>query len=452
MLQARVAGLVLTLQWRESVLSLLLLQALVLDGINLIDGTGAAPRPNTSIVIVDGRIAAVGPRGRVALPEDARVLDLSGRTVIPGLIDAHAHVTFLRHATSDAPEYDEATTRRVLRLLLTFGVTGARNPMAPAPVGAALRDAIAAEVVPGPRLRTAGDWIDAGRFPTAERVREEVARQAAYGVDDVKLYAGLTPDLVRAGVEAAAEHGLQVVGHLHATSWSEAAQAGIDFLTHASGWSEDLLPAAQRGRYRRAIRREGALRARLRWLEWVDPRGPELRALARELARRRIPVDPTLVAFEAKIRGDDALYTASPDLALLPQAIRDSWREGTFTDDWTPADFERGRRVWPKLLEIVRVYDEEGVPLLAGSDSPNPWVVPGASLHREMELLVSAGLDPLRVIRMATKDAADAFGWSDAGSLELGRRADLVVLSGDPTHDIRHTRRIEAVYLAGRRL
>jgi imidazolonepropionase-like amidohydrolase len=155
---------------------------------------------------------------------------------------------------------------------------------------------------------------------------------------------------------------------------------------------------------------------------------------------------------ETKIRGDDPFYTQSPNLAILPDKVLASWREATFSEGFTPADFARGRRLWSKLLELVRVYDEEGVPLLVGSDLPNPWVVPGASLHREMELLVSAGIAPLRVLAMATQGAANAFGWSDAGRLAPGQRADIVVLAGDPAQDIRDTRRIEAVYVAGRRL
>ncbi len=430
----------------------LLLQALVLEGVTLIDGTGAPPRPDVTLLIQDGRIAAIGARGQVPFPELAPVVDLAGRTVIPGLIDAHAHVTFLRRVAGAEREYDEATTRRVLRLLLAFGVTGARNPMAPAAAGVALRDAVASGALPGPRLRTAGDAIDLGGFPTVGAVRQEVARQAALGVDDVKVYAGLPPSLVQAAITSAHDHGLGIVGHLQATSWSEAARAGIDFLSHGAPWSEGLLAPEHRGAYRRAIRREGALKARLRWLEWLDPHGPEVRATARELAQRRVPVDPTLIAWETKVRGDDPAYTASPDLLLLPEAILDSWRRGTFTEDWTPADFARGRGLWPKFLELVRVYDEQGVTLLAGSDLPNPWVVPGAGLHRELELLVSAGLPPLRVIAIATGNAARAFGWDDLGTLEVGKRADIVVLAGDPTQDIRHTRRIEAVYLAGRRL
>jgi imidazolonepropionase-like amidohydrolase len=396
----------------------ILLQALVLEGVTLIDGTGAPPRPDTTLLIRDGRIAAIGARGRVATPEPAHIVDLSGRTVIPGLIDAHAHVAFLRQPAGGAPEYDAATTLRVLRLLLAFGVTGARNPMAPAALG------------------------------------EDVARQAAMRVDDVKLYADLPPALVAAAVGGAHAQGLGVVGHLRATGWHEAAHIGVDFLTHAAPWSPDLLPVARRAAYRRVLRREGPLRARLSWLEWLEPRGPEVRSTARELARRRIPLDPTLIAWETKVRGDDPFYTASPDLDLLPEAILGSWRArgGTFTDDWSPSDHERGRRLWPKLLELVRVYHEEGVMLLAGSDLPNPWVVPGAGLHRELELLASAGIPPLQVISIATRNAASAFGWDDLGTLEVGKRADLVVLARDPTADIRHTRRIEAVYVAGKRL
>lgn len=432
--------------------ALLSADILVLEGVNLIDGTGAAPRTDATIVIAGERIVSVGSRGEVRVPEGARVVSLPGRSVIPGLLDAHAHVTFLRQPGSDDPQYDESTTRRVLRMLLAFGVTGARNPMAPAAVGVALRDAIAGGAVLGPRLRTAGDAIDARLYPTAESVRREVDRQAALDVDDVKLYAGLTPNLTQAAIEAAHEHRLTVVGHLQATSWSEAARLGIDFLTHGAPWSEECLPEDRRLAYRHAVRREGAMRARLRWLEWLDPRGPEVRAMVREVARRGIPIDPTLIAYETQVRGDDAFYTASPDLALLPEPIFASWRSGTFTADWTPGDYARGRRQWPKLLDLVRVYDEEGVPLLTGSDLPNPWVVPGVALHRELELLVSSGLSPLRVLSMATRNAAEAFGWSDTGTLEPGKRADLVALEADPLDDIRNTRRIEAVYVGGRRV
>ncbi len=432
---------------------LLSADVLVLEGVNLIDGTGAPAQPDAAIVIAGGRIAALGARGAVPVPEDARVVDLSGRSVIPGLIDAHAHVTFLREPGGADPQYDEDTTRRVLRTLLAFGVTGARNPMAPAAVGVALRDAIAGGDVLGPRLRTAGDAIDARLHSSPEAVRREVERQAALGVDDVKLYAGMPPELTRAGIEAAHANHVGVVGHLQATSWSEAARLGIDFISHGAPWSEECLPEKRRAGYRRAIRLEGAMKARLRWLEWVDPRGPEVRAMVRELAGRRIPLDPTLIAYETKLRGDDAFYTASPDLTLLPEPILASWRSGTFTSDWTPGDYARGRAQWSKLLELVRVYEEEGVPLLVGSDLPNPWIVPGAGLHRELELLVSAGLSPLRVLTMATGGAAAALGWGDdAGTIEPGKRADLVVLEGDPLDDIRNTRRIAAVYLAGRRV
>jgi imidazolonepropionase-like amidohydrolase len=160
-------------------------------------------------------------------------------------------------------------------------------------------------------------------------------------------------------------------------------------------------------------------------------------------------VDPTLVAYDTKLRGDDPMYLQSPDLALLPPVMLAGWKSGTFTSSWTSDDYARGHALWPKVLALVRLYHRRGVRLLAGSDTPNPWVVPGASLHRELELLVDAGIPPIEVLTLATRNGAEALGL-DAGEVAPGRRADLVVLGADPIQDIRNTRRIELVFKDGR--
>jgi imidazolonepropionase-like amidohydrolase len=197
------------------------------------------------------------------------------------------------------------------------------------------------------------------------------------------------------------------------------------------------------------MRADGALKARLRWLEWLDPGGPEIAEMVEELVRRGVTVDPTLVAYDTKLRGDDPAYVESPDLALAPAAMLAGWRSGTFTSDWTKADYARGHALWPKVLGLVGLYHRRGVRLVAGSDLPNPWVVPGAGFHRELELLVDAGIPPLEVLTIATRNGAAALGL-DAGTIEPGRRADLVVLAASPLADIRNTRRIRLVVKDGR--
>jgi imidazolonepropionase-like amidohydrolase len=362
----------------------------------------------------------------------------------------HAHVTFLRNSVSDPdPGYDEAITRQVLRTCLAHGITTVRNPMAPTREGVALREAVASGGVPGPRIYTAGSTINRPQFTTPEEVRKEVRAQAAAGVDFVKVYAGLERELVRAAVQEAHARGVKVIGHLQATTWTEAARDGIDFIAHGAPWAAAYLPESRRAAYGDAGREEGGMKARLRWLEWVDPGGPEIGEMVRELAERGVVVDPTLVAYDTKFRGDDPRYLESPDLAIAPPVMLSGWRRGTFTSDWTKADYARGHALWPRVLGLVRLYQRSGVRLAAGSDLPNPWVVPGAGFHRELELLVESGIPTPDVLTIATRNGARALGL-DAGTVEPGRRADLVVLEASPLADIRNTRLIRLVVKDGR--
>jgi len=164
-----------------------------------------------------------------------------------------------------------------------------------------------------------------------------------------------------------------------------------------------------------------------------------------------VTVDPTLIAYHTKFWGDDPMWVDNPALDDAPAAIVEIWRRGTFTSDWTPEDYERARAAWPTLLALTRKLHDAGVRLTAGSDLPNPWIVPSTGLHEELVLLASAGIDPLEVIGIATHDAAVALGIDDEfGTIEAGMRADLLVLTADPTSDLRHTRAIRWVVQDGR--
>jgi imidazolonepropionase-like amidohydrolase len=420
---------------------------LVLRGVTVIDGTDRPAAADMEVVIEGERIMAIRPAGRARHPRHATVLDLPGRYVMPGLIDTHAHVTILFfHRDADGTmrtEYRRDESERVLQLLLAHGVTTVRNPSAPAEAGVALREDVARGAIPGPRILTSGEHITDGRLSEGE-IRAEVRRQAGAGVDMIKVYSSLQPAQIAAAIDEAHRLGLPVVGHLQRTDWTEAARLGIDAITHGASWSAAYLPEPRRAQYR------GGMLGRLDWLDWVDLDGPEITEMIRELAARRIPVDPTLITYHTKFFGDDPRWTEHPDQALVPE-ISARWREGgTFVADWTPEDFARARSLWPKVEALIRRYHEGGVLLAAGSDLPQAWTIPGVSLHEELELLVDAGIPPAEVLRIATRNGAATLGLLDElGTVEVGKRADLIVLSADPTTDIRHTRSIEVVIRGG---
>jgi imidazolonepropionase-like amidohydrolase len=423
---------------------------LVLRGVTLIDGTGAPTRADVDLLIEGGRIIAIQQTGSAAYPDQARVMDLPGRFVMPGLIDTHAHVTILFfHREGDGSmrtEYRRDLSERVLRLLLAHGVTTVRNPSAPAEAGVALRDDVARGDIPGPRILTSGEHLDDQRMSEAE-IRAEVRRQVEVGVDMIKVYSSLRPAQVHAAIEEAHSLGVPVVGHLHRTTWTEAARLGIDAITHGASWATAYLPAERRPHHTSA---GGFMRARLDWLEWLDLDGPEITEKIRELAERRIPVDPTLITYHTKFFGDDPRWTEHLGQVLVPE-ISARWREGrTHVANWKPEDFARARSLWPKVEELLRRYHEAGLLLSAGSDLPQAWTIPGVSLHEELELLAAAGIQPLDVLTIATRNGAETLGLLDEiGTIEVGKRADLVVLSADPTIDIRNTRSIEIVVQGG---
>jgi len=424
---------------------------ILLQDVTLIDGTGAAPRAHCDLLIDGARIAAIGATGSLRA-SDSEVVPLPGRFVVPGFIDLHAHV--MLHPWDERghirPRWDRAAALEMLRAMLAYGVTTVRDPGAETEAAVALRAAIAGGRVVGPTLFTAGRMLNASDFDPepfapvhdAEAVRREIRWQAALGVDAIKLYSAMPPALVKVAIEEAHAHQLPVVGHLQATSWTEAAALGIDGVEHAAPWSASYLPARARAAY------DGSLFARVYWLEELDVDGPEVRAMIDALVAHDVTVDPTLVAMWTKLFGDEAAH--APDVARAPAAYRAGWPAGSFTAGWSAAQYRRAHAVWPKLLALTARMWKRGVRLCARARATAPWIVPGASVHDEMALLRDAGLPPLAVLRAATANAARALGHArDFGTLAPGLRADVVVLSKDPVADIRNTRSIERVYRGG---
>jgi imidazolonepropionase-like amidohydrolase/glyoxylase-like metal-dependent hydrolase (beta-lactamase superfamily II) len=424
-------------------------EAIVLHNVTIIDGTGAPPRALADVLLRAGRIAAIEDARSFEHPPGAHVIDGTGKYLIPGLIDMHAHVAgdTMDEKGEPGDRWERDVSLSYLRTLLRFGVTTVRDPGAILPDALLLRRLLREGEVDGPRLFTAGrilndsDFRPPGFVPVhdEEAVRDEIRWQATAGVDVVKVYSSMPPALVAAAISEAHAQGLPVIGHLQRTTWTEAARLGIDGVEHAAPWSVAYVREADR-----ATTADG-LFWRVHWLEHLDDRAIDEMIAA--LAEHRVVVDPTLMAtMQTKFWADDPKWTRNPDLELVPERVRRAWANGGFTKDWTPAQFAEAKRSWPILLGLIKKMYDRGVQLVAGTDTPTPWIVPGPSLHDELKLLVEAGIPPLEVLKIATFNAARALHRDgEFGSIHVGLQADLVLLSKNPLEAIGNTRSIEAV-------
>ena len=394
---------------------------IILEGATVIDGTGDLPKPNTTIVINGSRIAYLSSDTAnnydLNFSAAKNVINLAGKYIIPGLFDMHAHVANVRKNS-----YNQNESEYMLRMLLTHGVTTIRNPGGPTEQSVALRENVSEGKIAGPQIFTAGQLLNTPQIPvpfvekqvqTEQDVRQEVRTQAAVGVDYVKLYVGLTPELVQAAINEAHSNGIKVIGHLYMTSWTDAANLGIDALTHGVPVSPFLLSEANQQKFLEAGDHPFN---HFLWLDLVDLNGPKINEMIMALVNNNIPIDPTLDIYEAMIKEE-------------PQ----------------------NQYLWPKILQLTKMLYENGVTILSGSDIPNFELVPGASLHQELEILVQAGIPPLEVVKIASSNAATALGIEDdVGIIEPGKQADMIVLSENPLDDIRNTKKIEAVISDGR--
>lgn len=407
-----------------------------------------------TIEVRDGRITKVLTDGAGASPAGATVLDAAGKFVLPGFIEMHAHL-LLHPWDKDgniSPQFDRASSERFLRLLLAHGITTVRDPGAPTEAAVILRQRVADGKVIGPRIFTAGRIINASPFNpepfhpvrNAEEVREEIRYQKQVGVDFIKVYGAMPPELVEVAIAEAHALHLPVVGHLGATTWRRAAELGIDGVEHPSAWSWDEIAPNERAHS------EKGMLERVAWLERLDPQAESVQTTARSLVDHHVAVDPTLVAMQTKFWGEDDRFVHHPQLGLVPAIFREAWPKGNFTADWRGPDYERAQKAWPKLLAYIRTIYDGGARLTVGTDTPGPWIIPGVSFHEEIRLLHDAGIPPLEVLKMATVNAARILDLAPPdGTIAPGARADLVVLERDPTEKIENSNSVSTVIKNG---
>lgn len=390
--------------------------ATVLRG-RLIDGTGAAPLENGVVVIQGERITCAGAASSCRIPAGAEMIDAAGGTILPGLIDLHAHV------------WDAG----MLSMFLPAGVTTVRD-LHNTFENLAILDA---GTGPAPRLFRAGPLIDgrqswpgamvAADVPAAVRAVDTVA---ARGADFVKLYSGLSLAQVTAASAEARRLGKPVTADLLASEVDalQALEAGVQGFEHAGGFAQ-------------AYRRMGG-----------DPEAfpldsVRMDSLARAVVRRNAYIVPTLIVAHQYAAETRPSLAGVPLSDRVPDHVHAFWARG----DAAPASFKHVFDVHEQFAaHLTRRVAALGGRVGAGSDLPNPYVTPGGALHQELELLVGAGLTPLQAIRAATGGAADILGRADLGVLAAGRVADVIVVGGNPAADVRATRDVRVVIHNGR--
>ncbi len=426
----------------------------VLEHVGVVDVDRGVLLRDMAVEIRGDRIQAVTHAEKYSPPRGAKILDLSGRYIVPGFVEMHAHL-FLPPWDENGQiiqRYDRSTILKMLRVLLSEGITTVRDAGAPTEAAITLRQMLLSKKVVGPFVLTAGRMLNTGDFnaePFAlvtdeDDVREEVRWQAAAGVDFIKVYSGMPPALVKAAIDEAHAHRLRVIGHLQRTTWTEAAEMGIDAIAHSAPWSPEYLPESARANY------EQTLFGRVYWLEHCDLNSPAINSMIDALVKHGVAVDPTLIAMHTKFWGNDSRYLQHPDMNFAPELFSKGWPKGSFTASWTPEQYKLAQAQWPKVLALTRKMFDRGVLLTAGTDTPTPWIIPGTSFHEELQLLSESGIPAPALLRMATINGARALGLDDEfGKIKIGLRADLVVLYANPLDDIRNTGRIQFVIRGG---
>lgn len=408
-----------------------------LVGATVIDVVSGRAIRNSVVLIRDGRILAVGSRDELGIPSGARQTDLAGRWIVPGFIDAHAHLQLWG-----------------LTAALAHGVTTVRDLHAGEPLARELTRA--ARAAGGPRLIQAVAMIDAPPTTYSDAIAIDSAGAAAavdralvLGAGWIKTYTRITPDLMEDVVIAARAKRSPVAAHLGLTDALTAARLGVRSIEHLSGIPEAIGMADQLEAAHRLGFFAGWTAFAQSWSA-LDPLA--LDRLARELAATGVMLVPTLGLHDTFARLDDSVIYRSPALAAVPDSARSNWnvpgmiaRAGWTRDDYPI--FRAGRLLQDRF---VRTFVAAGGIVATGTDASNQLLVPGVGVHLEMELLVHAGLAPLEALRAATLHGATLLMADTIGRLQPNAVADLVVLGGDPLADIRNTRQVVRVMVAGR--
>jgi len=414
---------------------------LVLAHVTVIDVTGGPSKPDMTVVIRGDRISDIGKAGEMPVPPDATVVDASGKFLIPGLWDMHVHWY----------------NRDSLTLFTANGVTGVREMFG----GSNLlrwREQIAKGSLSGPRMIVASPIIDGPQpiWPNSiasgneEEGRKAVRKVKQWGADFVKVYALLPRDAYFGIADESKRQGISFAGHVpFAVSAAEASDAGQKSIEHLTGILMGCSDKETELRNEIVKAKSPGARSRAQGVALETFNDRKAKDLFERFVKNQTWQCPTLTLLRSSAYLGDQSFRNDGRVKYVPRQLRERWglRIANRNDD------VNAKKVFQKQVAIVGAMQRAGVPLLAGTDTGNPFCFPGFSLHEELALMVIGGLTPSEALRAATLNPARFLGLEKTlGTIEPGKFADLVLLDADPLADIRNTQRINAVISNGRLL
>jgi imidazolonepropionase-like amidohydrolase len=428
-----------------------------LTHVRVIDGTGAAAMEDRTILIDGAKIAAVQPAS-AAIPAGYRAIDLTGASVIPGIVGMHNHMFYIARPNLDASGHSDdplvvpQMTFSAPRLYLANGVTTMRTTGSVEPYADLnVKSEIDAGRMAGPHMDVTGPYLEGPDSPfiqmhqlrNADDARRTVAFWADQGVTSFKAYMNITRAELKAAIDEAHRRHLKITGHLCSVTYPEAAALGIDDLEHGFFVNTQLDPGKTPDKCSDGQGTPTLLA--------MKPGSAEANALIKLLVDRHVAVTSTLPVFAQSLALHEPLNPKA--MAVLTPEAKESYlylRNLAATRGSTPRG-QKFAEAYGNDLGLERQFVAAGGLLLAGPDpTGNGGVIPGFGDQRELELLVEAGFSPLEAIRIGTLNGATYVGLADRiGSIAAGKNADLIVVRGNPAADIRDVEKVETVFKDG---
>jgi imidazolonepropionase-like amidohydrolase len=382
--------------------------SIAVQDVTLIDIASGTGRPHMTVVIDDGKVSRVGLASTIQLPATTHIVPGKGKFLMPGLWDMHVHLYY----------------KQYLPLFVAFGITGVQDMGSEFSKVSAWRDEIEKGTAIGPRIITSGPPVDGGssddpKLPmlvarTADQARVAFDQLYKMDVDFIKVLSRLPREAYFALAEQARHWDLRMVGHVPSNvTAQEAVEARQKSLEHMFGITKSVATEQEAAKFFQRCTLTGTR------------------------------VSPTLVLWLRMSHIDDTKLMSDPQLQMIPSSIRETWAD-------VSDDASLKIQIW-RIYRLVWLAKQAKTEILAGTDTGDPYVIPGVALHDELEQLVEAGLTPREALEAATLAPARFFETEkEMGAIEKGKLADMVLLNGDPLNDIRNVRKVEAVFTHGR--